>query len=66
MNTIHRNSQWTPTFFWHAKLFGVLLVICTLMLAAGWYITNRLPQPYQPKKSAPQATPWKGPVQENL
>lgn len=60
------NTSWTPSLSWHAKVFGVLLVVCAVLFAVGWYVTARLPQPYQPKRPAPQVTVWKGQPQENL
>lgn len=60
------NTPWTPSLAWHAKVLSVLLLLCAAVLGIGWYITARLPQPYQVKHPAPQATPWKGQPQENL
>ena len=60
------NTPWTPSFTWHAKTVGALLVVCAVIFAACCYLTSRLPQPYQIKHPAPQVTPWKGNVQENL
>ncbi|MBO7191679.1 MAG: hypothetical protein J6V32_06315 [Elusimicrobiaceae bacterium] len=41
------NSAWTPSFMWHVKTVILCLVFCSVALAALWYITDRLPAPYQ-------------------
>ena len=41
------NTSWTPSFTWHAKAVAWCLALCLVALGVGWYITNRLPAPYQ-------------------
>ncbi|MCQ2410697.1 MAG: hypothetical protein MJ053_04220 [Elusimicrobiaceae bacterium] len=55
-----------PSLMWHAKIFGVILVLCVVALFMFRYITAHLPPPYQTKSPAPQVTPWLEQTQESL
>ena len=47
-----------PTLKWHIKVLAVLLVLCTAAFFIVSYAATKLPAPYQPKKPAPETTPW--------
>lgn len=49
---------WTPSWKWHLRVVGFLLLGCTLAYFVLSYITVRLPQPYQPLNPAPETMPW--------
>jgi len=59
-------TAWTPTLRFHARLFGVMLLVCVLLFAVFYVVAGRLPAPYQLRPAPPQATPWKNIPMEDL
>jgi len=52
------NAPWKPSLLWHAKVFGVMLAVCTAAYFILSYAAGRLPAPYQKRTPAPEAAPW--------
>ena len=65
-NRYMQYTPWHPSFRFHARLLGVLVLVCALLFVVIFYQVARLPAPYQTYSPAPQTTPWKIHLSEDL
>ncbi len=51
-------NSFTPTLKWHLKVLAAILALCVAAFFVLSYAATKLPAQYQPKKPAPETTPW--------
>lgn len=47
-----------PTFKWHMKVWGIILLLCTVAFCTFSFISRRLPHPYKHRTPVAEVTPW--------